>query len=93
MGYEYVVTLKTTKGDVRLSKTCLPMFGGGYISDECTELHCSEHVHLVRCKASQIGKIAEEQMFLHPERVTLVYSNLTYFELVVGSNTAKFSWG
>ena len=92
MGYEYVVTLKTTKGDVRLSKTCLPMFDGGYISDECTELHCSEPVRLVRCRASQIMNMAEEAMYKNPDSVTLVYSSITYFEIVVGSNTAKFSW-
>lgn len=92
MGYEYVVTLKTTKGDVKLSKTCLPMFGGKYVGDECTELHCSEPVYLIRCRASQIEEIAEKQMFLHPERVTLLYSSLTYFELVIGSDSAVFSW-
>lgn len=56
-------------------------------------LYCSEPVRLVRCRANQIMKMAEEAMYKRPDSVTLVYSSLTYFELVVGSNTAKFTWG
>lgn len=93
MSYEYAVSLSTTGGDVRLSKTCLPMFDNDYVSNESTRLYCSEPVRLVRCRANQIMKMAEEAMYKRPDSVTLVYSSLTYFELVVGSNTAKFSWG
>lgn len=93
MNYEYVVTLSTNGGDIRLSKTCLPMFNNEYISNESTRLYCSEPVRLVRCKANQIMNLAEEAIHQRPDSVTLVYSSLTYFELVVGSDTAKFTWG
>lgn len=76
--------IETSSGHVAIAGECLPFQLSKFASCDEGILTADCPVHLYRVRANKIDDVAFDVMHTHPNSITLIYSSVTYYALVLG---------